>query len=135
MKIDVDGEIFLAGRPQVRDNFLEFPDMRPTIETDQALLGLASTVKREEITVAVRRALRLDLSARLADVKAKLAGALSTRVPLAPETPPLCTKAELGRVEVTSIDAHDAYLRVYVATTALVSAYLPCPDGVVVDAR
>ncbi|HEY4220459.1 MAG TPA: DUF4403 family protein [Myxococcota bacterium] len=128
-KLDVDGQIFLSGHPTVRDNFLEFPDMKPTVETDQALLGIAAAIKREELTSAVRKALRLDLSARLAQLKSKLTSALSTSVPLAENTPPLCTKAELGRVEIASVEAHDAYLRVYVSTTALASAYLPCPDA------
>jgi hypothetical protein len=129
VSIDVDGEIFLSGHPRVRDNFLEVPDIKPTIETDQALLALAASVKEPELTAAVKKALRLDLSARLGEMKARLIESLTVDVPLAAGVSPLCTRAEVGRIEVTSAEAHDAYLRVYVNTTATASAYLPCPGA------
>jgi hypothetical protein len=132
--IDVDGEIFLVGHPRVRDNFLEVPDIKPSIETEQALLQIAAAVKGDELTAAVRKALRLDMSQRLATLKSKLVNALTVDVPLAENVPPLCTRAELGRVEVTGIEAHDAYLRVYVDTTATAAAYLPCPAPAVAAA-
>lgn len=126
---DVTGEIFLTGHPRVRDNFLEVPDIRPTLETQQALVALAAAVAQDELTAAVRKALRLDLSGRFADLKQRLVQALSVELPLAEGVAPLCTRAEVGRLEVSSAEAHDAYLRVYVDTTATAAAYLPCPGA------
>lgn len=126
---DVTGEIFLTGHPRVRDNFLEVPDIHPTLETEQALVAIAAAVKQDELTAAVRKALRLDLSARFADLKQRLVQALEVELPLAQGVPPLCTRAEVGRLEVTAAEAHDPYLRVYVDTTATAAAYLPCPGA------
>ena len=131
VQIDVDGDLYLTGRPSVRDNFLEFADLRPTVETDQALLRFAVALKTQELTDAVRRALRLDLSARFAGLRDKLVDSLTVKTSLVDGVPALCTTVDLGRIEVTSIEPHDAYLRVYVQTTALAAAYLPCPDAVV----
>ncbi len=129
VRIDVDGDLFLTGRPAVRDNFLEFPDLRPTIETEQALLAVAIALQEVELTTAVRKALRLDLSARLAAVKEKLVDALSMEKVVVEGVPPLCTRAELGRLEIKEIAVHDPYLRATVTTTALLSASLPCEPG------
>jgi hypothetical protein len=127
--IDVEGELFLTGHPRVRDNFLEVPDIKPTIQTDEALLKLAVAVKKSELTEAVRRALRLDLSQRLGELKTRLVDSLSVDVSLAEGVAPLCTRAEVGRVEVSSVEAHDPYLRLYVTTTATAAGYLPCPHA------
>ncbi len=135
VSLDVDGEIFLSGHPRIRDNFVEVPDVKPTIETQNALLKLAAYVKQDELTAAVRRALRLDLSARMQQMKRRLVDALSVSVSLAPGVPALCTSAEVGRVEVTSVEAHDAYLRLYVDTTATADAQLPCAAGAPLGAR
>jgi hypothetical protein len=129
VRVDVDGDLFLAGRPVVRDNFLEFPDLKPTVETEQVLLKAAFALKEGELTAAVKRALRLDLSARLQSVKDKLTTALSMEKVVVEGVPPLCTQAELGRLEITDIAVHDPYLRATVATTALLSASLPCPTS------
>ena len=128
VQLDIAGDIYLSGRPQVRDNFLEFPDLRPTVETRQALLSLAAAVHEEKLTAAVRKALRLDLSDRMSSLKQKLTDALSVRTSVAEGVPELCTRADVGRIEISDIQAHDAYMRVYVKTTALASAYLPCPS-------
>ena len=44
------------------------------------------------------------------------------------EGPPAsCLRAEAMKVEVTGIYPHTDYLRLYVAVTAQVGVYLPCP--------
>lgn len=129
VRIDVDGELFLTGRPTVRDNFLEFPDLKPTLETEQMLLKAAIALKEQELTAAVKKALRLDLSARLASVKQKLIDGLSMDKVVVDGVPALCTRAEIGRLELKDIAVHDPYLRATVATTALLSASLPCPSS------
>lgn len=129
VRIDVDGDLFLAGRPVVRDNFLAFPDLKPTLETEQMLLKAAIALKEQELTAAVQKALRLDLSARLASVKQKLTDALSMDKVLVDGVPALCTRAEIGRLEIKDIAVHDPYLRATVSTTALLSASLPCTSA------
>lgn len=125
--IDLDGDIYLAGRPTVRDNFLEFPDLSPTVETDQALLKAALAFKQEELVSAVKKALRLDLSARLATVKQKLVDSLTMQKSLVDGVAPLCTRVEIGRIAVSDIAVHDPYLRATITATALLQASLPCP--------
>jgi hypothetical protein len=127
VQIDVDGDLYLAGRPTVRDNFLEFPDLAPTVATEQALLKAALTLKEDELTAAVKKALRLDLSARLQAVRQKLEGALTKETVLVDGVAPLCTSVEIGRIAVSEVHVHDPYLRAVVTTTALFSASLPCP--------
>jgi hypothetical protein len=125
--VDLDGDIYLAGRPAVRDNFLEFPDLSPTVETDQALLKAALAFKEEELVTAVKKALRLDLSARLATVKQKLVDSLTMQKSLVDGVAPLCTRVEIGRIAVSDIAVHDPYLRATITATALLQASLPCP--------
>lgn len=127
VQIDVDGDLYLAGRPTVRDNFLEFPDLSPTVATEQALLKAALALKEDELTAAVKKALRLDLSQRLQAVREKLEGALTKETVLVDGVPPLCTSVEIGRIAVSDVHVHDPYLRATVTTTALLSASLPCP--------
>jgi hypothetical protein len=127
VQIDVDGDLYLAGRPMVRDNFLEFPDLAPTVATEQALLKAALALKEDELTAAVKKALRLDLSQRLQAVRAKLEGALTKETVLVDGVAPLCTSVEIGRIAVSDVHVHDPYLRATVTTTALFSASLPCP--------
>ena len=129
VRIDVDGDLFLTGRPTVRDNFLEFPDLKPTLETEQILLKAAIAMKEQELTVAVKKALRLDLSARMAAVKQKLIDGLSMDKVVVDGVPALCTRVEIGRLELKDIAVHDPYLRATVAVTALLSASLPCPSA------
>jgi hypothetical protein len=38
-----------------------------------------------------------------------------------------CVKADIGRVEIAGLFAHDSYLRMYVKVSARSAAYLPCP--------
>jgi hypothetical protein len=120
------GELFLVGTPQLRDNFIEFPDLQPTVESSQALLGLAFSFKQAAITDAVRDALKIDLSERLSSVKQKLVTAMASEHELVKGAPSLCMKANIGRLSLHDLQAHDAYLRVYADTTAYVSAELPC---------
>ena len=127
VQIDVDGDLYLAGRPTVRDNFLEFPDLAPTVATEQALLKAALALKEDELTVAVKKALRLDLSQRLQAVRRKIEGALTKETVLVDGVAPLCTSVEIGRIAVSEVHVHDPYLRAVVTTTALFSASLPCP--------
>ena len=129
VRVDVDGDLYLAGKPTIRDNFLEFPDLRPTVETDQALLKVALALKEQALVDAVKKALRLDVSARLATVKQKLTDALTMTTSLVDGVAPLCTSVEIGRVAVDDIAVHDPYLRATVSTTAVFSASLPCPGA------
>ena len=126
IQIDVDGDLYLAGRPTVRDNFLEFPDLKPTVETDQALLKAALALKGDELVAAVKRALRLDLSARMTTVKQKLIDSLTMRTTIVDGVAPLCTRVDIGRISVDEIAVHDPYLRATVTATAMLSASLPC---------
>ena len=127
LQIDVDGDLYLAGRPTVRDNFLEFPDLKPTVETDQALLKAALALKGDELVGAVKRALRLDLSARMRSVKQKLIDSLTMRTVVVEGVAPLCTRVDIGRISIDDIAVHDPYLRATVTATAMLSASLPCP--------
>jgi hypothetical protein len=126
VSIPLQGELFLSGTPQLRDNFLEIPDLAPTVETSQALLGLAFALQQDKLTSAVRSALKLDIGERLSATKQKLIDALAGTHELAAGAPPLCIHAELGRMSLRDLQAHDAYLRFYADTTAYLSAELPC---------
>lgn len=134
LEIDVDGDLYLAGRPTVRDNFLEFPDLKPTVETDQALLKAALALKEQELVGAVKKALRLDLSARLMSVKQKLVDSLTMRTVLVEGVSPMCTQVEIGRISIDEINVHDPYLRATVNATALLAAMVPCAGEPAVSA-
>lgn len=123
--IKLAGDLYLSGRPEVRDNFLEVPDLQHTVETRDALLRLKTSLDAEAIRREVRSALRLDISARLAAVKDRLAGDLNFPTGN-PRSPSGCVRADLGRVTVSGLFAHDTYLRLYVQATATASAYFPC---------
>ena len=77
----------------------------------------------------MRQATRLDIGARLQAVRAKFEKDLVTRqripTPNGPG-PEACVRVDLGRVEVSDVFAHDAYLRLYVQATASAAAY-PLP--------
>lgn len=125
-KIRLSGDLYLNGHPQVRDNELEVPDLQPTVETASALLKLKTSLDTESIRREARQALRLDLSARLLPLRQRLSDGLSMTQPTG-AGPPACLRGSVGRIEVTGIYVHDAYLRLYVTLTASASAYLPCP--------
>ena len=121
----LDGDIFLAGHPQVVDNELRVPDLQPTIETSSFLLKLKAALDGNTIRDQAREALRLDLGARFAALRAKLStelgfGGAATGVDG-------CLRAQVDRLEVTGVYPHGSYLRLYVSVTGQASVYLPCP--------
>lgn len=128
LKVKLSGDLYMAGHPQVRDNELEVPDLEPTIETKSVLLKLKTSLDTAGLKRTVRQALRLDIGARLQAVREKLGKDLvqTQRISGGPEG---CIKADVGRIEVTSVFAHDTYLRLYVKVGARAAAYLPCPVG------
>jgi hypothetical protein len=134
-RVDIDGDLYVTGRPVVRDNFIEVAELRPTLESEQTLLRLALAVKHDVLVQALHRALRLDLSARLAGARAKLVDALTVRRTLVEGVGPLCTRVDLGRLAVDELAVHDPYLRAMVSTTARLSAQLPCPGSAAVVTR
>lgn len=129
-KVALEGDLFMAGHPQVRDNELSIPDLEPTVETKNALLKLKTTLDTDGLRRQVREATRLDIGARLHTVREKVEKDLVTRQKIptpAGNGPDACVRVDLGRIEVSDIFAHDAYLRLYVKATASAAAYLPCP--------
>src|SRR5205823_887873 len=106
-KVRLSGDLYLSGHPQVRDNELEVPDMQPTVETRDALLKLKTQMDAEGLKRQVRQALRLDIGARLLSVRNKLQSELS--IPPAPGGTGQkgCLRADVGRIEVSGIYAHD----------------------------
>ncbi len=124
-KIGLTGDLFLSGHPAVHDNELEFDDMTPTFETTNALLKLKTKLDADDIKRQVQQALRLDISSRLVSVRQKLNDTLTYQFAVA-QGASGCFKADVGRIEVTSIYAHDSYLRMYVQVTAQASATVPC---------
>ncbi len=118
---DIDGDIFFTGHPVVEDNELRVPDLEPTIETKSLLLKLKAALEGNAIRDEARAALRLDLAERLNAVRAKL----STDLEFGDGEG--CLKADAGKIEITGVHAHGAYLRLYVAMTGRASVYMPCP--------
>lgn len=116
----LDGDLYLQGTPVVVDNELSIPDLEPTIETSNFLLGLKATKDADEIKRQARAALRLDISERLKAVKEKL----STDLSFAGGT--ACVKAQVHKIEVSSVFVHAAYMRIYVTTSATASMFMPC---------
>ncbi|MCC6807440.1 MAG: DUF4403 family protein [Deltaproteobacteria bacterium] len=125
-KIGLSGDLFLSGHPAVHDNELEFDDMTPTIETSNALLKLKTKLDADDIKRQVKQALRLDISSRLLSVRQKLNETLTYNFNVATNASG-CFKADVGRIEVTNIYAHDTYLRLYVQVSAQAGATVPCP--------
>ena len=117
----LDGDLFLRGHPTVEDNELRVPDLEPTIETQSFLLSLKAALDGGAIRDQAREALRLDIGERLKSVRDKL----STNLMFGNDRG--CLKADAGKIEVTGVHAHGAYLRVYVSMTGQASVYLPCP--------
>jgi hypothetical protein len=117
----LDGDLYMAGHPQVIDNELRVPDLEPTIDTQSFLLRLKAALDGNSIRDQAREALHLDIGDRLAQARAKL----STDISFGDAQG--CLRSQVSRIEVTSVNPHPTYLRVYVAVTAQASVYLPCP--------
>ncbi len=119
---DLDGNVYLSGHPRVTDNELSIPDLEPTIETKNFLLSLKAMTSSDRMRDQARAALRLDISERLAGIKAKLSSDLTFSAKGA------CFKGNVDKIEVTGAYPHGTYLRVYVAVTARASATMPCGE-------
>jgi hypothetical protein len=117
---DLDGDIYLVGHPSVVDNELAVPDLEPTIETRNLLLSLKAATDGDRIREDARKALRLDIGARLHSVTDKLGPDLTFRVPQG------CVAGHVDRVAVTGVYPHADYLRVYVTVTGRARASAPC---------
>lgn len=117
----LDGDIYFAGHPVVRDNELLVPDLEPTIETSSFLLKLKEALDGDAIKRQARDALRLDIGERLKTVRDRLSANLSFGVGQG------CLKASADKIEVTGVHPHGNYLRVHVAVTGRAAAYVPCP--------
>jgi hypothetical protein len=117
---DLDGDLYLVGRPTVIDNELSVPDLEPTIETRSFLLSLKAMKDGDRIRDQARQALRLDIGERLRDVRQKLGGDLTFQRDNG------CFQGDVDAIEVTGVHPHAAYLRVYVAVTARARLTMPC---------
>ena len=113
-------------QPEIVDNQLSVPNLEPTIETKSAILRLKTSLDSDKMRKQIRQALRLDIGSRLQAVRDQLSRDLVVRHKLNPG-PEACVKADIGRVEIAGLFAHDAYLRMYVKVSARSAAYLPCP--------
>jgi uncharacterized protein (DUF1697 family) len=119
---DLDGDLYLVGHPSVADNELAVPDLEPTIETRSFLLSIKAMTDADRIRDEARRALRLDLGARLRSITSTLGPDLTFRVDSG------CIKGDVDRVVVTGVHPHADYLRLYVSVTARARATLPCDE-------
>jgi hypothetical protein len=117
---DLDGDLYLVGHPTVVDNELAVPDLEPTIETRSLLLSLKAMTDGDRIREDARKALRLDVGARIHGVTDKLGPDLTFR------TDRGCAAADVDRVAVTGVYPHAGYLRVYVTVTARARVTAPC---------
>ena len=117
---DLDGDIYLVGHPSVVDNELSVPDLEPTIETRNLLLSLKAMTDADRIRDDARKALRLDIGARLRSVTDKLGPDLTFRASQG------CVAGHVDRIAVTGVYTHADYLRVYVAVTGRARASAPC---------
>ncbi|MGH7440640.1 MAG: hypothetical protein ACRENE_33530, partial [Polyangiaceae bacterium] len=86
------------------------------------LLSLKAMSDGDRIREDARKALRLDVGARIHSVTDKLGPDLTFR------TDRGCAVADVDRVAVTGVYPHAAYLRVYVAVTARARVTAPCAD-------
>ncbi len=121
IKTNLDGDLYLTGKPTVVDNELSIPDLEPTIETTNFFLGLKASKDAIQIRDQARAALRLDISERLKAVRDKLSSDISFAGGSG------CVKAQVHKIEVSSVFVHASYMRVYVTTSASASMYMPCP--------
>ncbi|HEV8548151.1 MAG TPA: DUF4403 family protein, partial [Polyangiaceae bacterium] len=119
----IDGELYLIGHPTIVDNEITIPDLEPTIETSNFLLSLKAMTGAETIKTEARRALRVDLTERLASLRAKLGSDLSFRTPVG------CVAATVDQLELTGLHPHGSYLRVHGVVTARAAASAPCVDA------
>ena len=117
---DIDGDLYLVGHPTLVDNEIELPDLEPTIETSNFLLSLKAMTDATRIKTEARKALRLDLTERLHEVRAKLSSDLTFG------SAQQCFVGNVDKLELTELHAHESYLRVNVVVTARASASLPC---------
>lgn len=117
----LDGDLFLNGHPQVVDNELRIPDLEPTIETKNFFLKLKASMDGDTIRDQARQALRLDIGDRLKSVREKLSSDISFANGQG------CAKAQVHKIEVSSVHVHGSYMRIYVTTNASASVYMPCP--------
>jgi hypothetical protein len=117
---DINGDIYLVGHPSLVDNEIQFPDLEPTIETSNFLLSLKAMTDGPRIKEQARKALRIDLSDRLAAVRGKLSSDLTFG------SAQECFVAKVDKIELTELHAHSSYLRVNVVVTARASAAVPC---------
>jgi hypothetical protein len=116
----IDGDLYLTGHPTLVDNEIALPDLEPTIETSNFLLSLKALTDADRIKTEARRALRVDLTERLAAVRAKIASDLSFG------TPAECVIGHVDKLELTELHPHGSYLRVHGVVTARAAASMPC---------
>lgn len=121
---DLDGELFLSGKPVLEDNELTIPDLEPTIETKSFLLKLKALSDGDHIRDDARRALRLNLTERFTSVRDQLASSLSFGDDKA------CFRGAVDKLEVTGIHPHGTYLRVTVGVTGRARLTMPCQQGI-----
>jgi len=117
---DLDGDIYLVGHPAVVDDELSVPDLEPTIETRSLLLSLKALTDGDRIREDARKALRLDIGARMHVVTDKLGPELTFRAAQG------CVTGHVDHVAVTGVYPHADYLRAYVAVTGRARATAPC---------
>jgi len=120
MDADLDGDLFLVGRPVVVDNELRIPDLEQTIETKSFLLSLKAMADGDRIRDQARAALRLDIGERLKPIRDKLGEDLT----FGGESG--CFRGAVDKVEVTGVHPHASFLRVHVAATARAAVTMPC---------
>ncbi len=117
---DINGDLYLVGRPTLVDNEIALPDLEPTIETSSFLLSLKALKDADRIKLEARKALRLDLSERLRSVREKLSSELTFG------SAKECFVGNVDKLELTELHAHESYLRLNVVVTARASASSPC---------
>lgn len=125
---DLDGDLFLSGRPTVVDNELRVPDLEPTVETSNFFLSLKAMADGATIRDQARSALRLDLGERLKGVRERLSSDLTFGGP--PGSSAGCFRGFVDKVEITGVHPHGSYLRIYVAVTGRTTLTLPCGGDV-----
>jgi hypothetical protein len=116
----IDGELYLTGHPALVDNEITLPDLEPTIETSNFLLSLKALSDGDHIKTEARRALRVDLTERLAAVRAKLSSDLSFSTPIG------CIVGQVDKLELAELHPHGSYLRVHGLVTGRAAASMPC---------
>ncbi len=122
--VGLDGDIYFGGSPTIVDNHLTVPDIEPTVDTNSFLLGLVAALGRDMIRDKVRKALRLDIGARLVAVREKL----SADTLFGDETG--CVRTDVSNIKIRDVFAHGDYLRIYVEVTAQAGVWMPCPGHV-----